>query len=117
MTNPATNWLFVGFAGHGRYCLAICSCRCIDAKMARWALLGLVAQALSGLFLFTDASVSPVIVGVTAAISLGLYQLVLLPFYRKQISQPTVGEDEQAPKALTAMSSKPLRSCRHSQRE
>ncbi|PJF37413.1 MAG: hypothetical protein CUN49_00385 [Candidatus Thermofonsia Clade 1 bacterium] len=93
VTNPATNWLFVVLLGMG--VLGYMLLPLYRREMARWALLGLVAQALSGLFLFTDASVSPVIVGVTAAISLGLYQLVLLPFYRKQISQPTVGEDEQ----------------------
>jgi len=90
--NPATNWIFAVLIGVG--VLSYMLLPLYRREWARWALLGLVLQAISGFFLFTDTVVSPVLIGVTVAISFGLYQLVLLPFHRKQVSQPTVGEDE-----------------------
>ncbi|MCS6871671.1 MAG: hypothetical protein NZ571_09455 [Anaerolineae bacterium] len=90
--NPATNWLFVVLLGIG--VLSYMLLPLYRREWARFALLGLVLQAVSGLFLFTDAPVSPILIGVTVAISFGLYQFVLMPFHRKQTSEPTVGEDE-----------------------
>ncbi len=90
--NPATNWLFVVLLGVG--VLGYMLLPLYRREWARWALLGLVLQAVGGLFLFTDMLVSPVLIALTAALSFGFYQLVLLPFHRKQLSQPTVGEDE-----------------------
>ncbi|MBO9308987.1 MAG: hypothetical protein J7551_04295 [Chloroflexi bacterium] len=90
--NPATNWIFAVLIGVG--VLSYMLLPLYRREWARWAPLGLVLQTISSFFLFTDTVVSPVLIGVTAAISFGLYQFVLLPFYRKQVSQPTVSEDE-----------------------
>ncbi|MFQ3536010.1 MAG: NfeD family protein [Aggregatilineales bacterium] len=90
--NPATNWLFVVLLGAG--VLSYMLLPLYRREWARAALLGLVGQAIGGLFLFADTLTSPVLIALTVGISFGLYQLVLVPFHRKQISQPTVGEDE-----------------------
>lgn len=90
--NPATNWLFAVLIGVG--VLSYMLLPLYRREWARWALLGLVLQAFGGFFLFTDSAVSPLLIGVTVAISFGLYQLVLVPFHRKQTSLPTVGDEE-----------------------
>lgn len=90
--NPATNWLFAVLLGVG--VLGYLLLPLYRREWARFALLGLVLQAIGGLFLFTEMLVSPVLIGVTVAISFGIYQLVLLPFHRKQTSEPVVGDDE-----------------------
>jgi membrane-bound serine protease (ClpP class) len=90
--NPATNWIFAVLIGAG--VLSYTLLPLYKREWARWAPLGLALQAISSFFLFTDTAISPVLIGVTVAISFGLYQLVLLPFHRKQVSPPVVGEDE-----------------------
>lgn len=90
--NPATNWLFVVLLGAG--VLSYMLLPLYRREWTRIALLGLALQAVSGLFLFTDTLISPILIGVTVAISFALYQFILLPFQRKQGSEPTVGEDE-----------------------
>ncbi len=90
--NPATNWLFAVLLGAG--VLGYLLLPLYRREWARFGLLGLILQAIGGLFLFSQTLVSPVLIGVTVAISFAIYQLVLLPFHRKQTSEPVVGDAE-----------------------
>ncbi|GAB4544735.1 MAG: hypothetical protein OHK0023_02000 [Anaerolineae bacterium] len=91
--NPATNWLAAVLLGAG--VVGFMLLPIYQQRWARFALVGLVAQVVGGLLLFGMGAVSPVLVGLTAAISFGMYQLVLLPFHRKQTSLPVI-DDEKA---------------------
>lgn len=99
--NPATNWLAAILIGVG--VLGYMFIPLYRRAWARFAGLGLVAQAVGGLFLFnatTSASVSPLFVTFTVGLSFLFYKFVLLPFAEKQSHQPVLGDEELLPGAF-----------------
>jgi membrane-bound serine protease (ClpP class) len=92
VTNPLTNWLAAILLGIGVFGYLLVPL--FRRDLARLALVGLALQAIGGFFLFSDNSVSALVIAATVGISLAFYQLALLPFLNRQASEPAVGDDE-----------------------
>jgi membrane-bound serine protease (ClpP class) len=102
VSNPATNWLAVLLIGAG--VLGYMLIPLYRHSLARLALVGLILQAVGGIFLFSGTSVSLLIIVATIGITLFFYQFALLRILEKQTNEPSVGDEELLPGSLGQVS-------------
>lgn len=94
-THPDTNWLATGAVAGGTLMYLLLPL--YRRGTARFALIGLAAQTVGGLFLINNAPVSPVLIVVTAVASFALYQFTLIPILNQRNAEPVLGDEELLP--------------------
>lgn len=92
LTAMSTNWIAVVLLMGG--VLGFLVMPLIRPQYSRYAIAGLVLQAVGGFFLFNNASVSVVLIVLTLGISLAYYRYALLPLLAAQRRKAVINEDD-----------------------
>lgn len=92
LTAMSTNWIAVVLLMGG--VLGFLVMPLVRPQLSRYAIGGLVLQAVGGFFLFNNASVSVVLIVLTLGISLAYYRYGLLPLLAAQRRKAVVNEDD-----------------------
>ncbi len=92
MAQMQTNWIAVLVTAVGVSAFVVAPF--IKREYAPYALIGLAAQAVAGLFLFEGQSVSLLIIGLTVVVPLLYYYFALVPIMERARLEPDATRDE-----------------------